>query len=42
MEIPNPKKQSPDKIVACSYEDYKLACKQELPERWIRNIQKMR
>lgn len=42
MVIPNPKKQSSGKIVACSYKDYKLACTQELPERWIRNVQKMR
>ncbi|MEN8118728.1 MAG: formimidoylglutamase [Bacteroidota bacterium] len=42
MEIPNPKKQSTGKVIACSYEDYKLACTQELPERWIRNVQKMR
>jgi len=42
MEIPNPKKSSPNKIVACSYEDYKLACAQEIPERWIRNVHKMR
>lgn len=42
MEIPGNDKKRETKIIACSYKDYKLACKQELPERWIRNIQKMR
>ncbi len=42
MEIPNSKNNSKNKVIACSYEDYKLACTQELPERWIRSIQKMR
>ncbi len=42
MEIPNAQNKLKNKVIACSYEDYKLACTQELPERWIRNIQKMR
>ncbi|MBN1251519.1 MAG: formimidoylglutamase [Bacteroidales bacterium] len=28
-------------IIACSYEDYKLACSQEIPERWLNTIQKI-
>ena len=42
MEIPASNKKKSNKIVACTYKDYKLACKHELPERWIRNLQKMR
>ncbi len=42
MEVPNPKKKDQKQIISCSYKDYKLACEQEIPERWMRNIQKMR
>jgi hypothetical protein len=42
MEVPDPKHPQDKKIIACSYHDYKLACEQEIPERWIRNLQKMR
>ncbi len=42
MEVPDPKHPEEKKIIACSYQDYKLACEQEIPERWIRNLQKMR
>lgn len=42
MEVPNPKQPSHKKIIACSYHDYKMACEQEIPDRWIRNLQKMR
>ena len=28
-------------IIACSYEDYKLASSQEIPERWLNAIQKL-
>ena len=42
MEVPNPKKNNDKKIVACSYRDYKLACEQEVPERWLRVLHKMR
>ncbi len=42
MEVPNPKQPEEKKIIACTYRDYKLACEQEIPERWLRNLQKMR
>ena len=42
MEVPSYDKKEPIKIIACSHEDYKLACKQKLPERWLRNVQKLR
>jgi formiminoglutamase len=29
------------KIVACTYSDYKLACNQELPDRWLKTIQRL-
>ena len=42
MEVPNPKKSDIKKIISCSYHDYKLACDQEVPERWLRVLHKMR
>lgn len=29
-------------FVPCSYEDYQTACKNEMPERWIQTIQKLK
>ena len=44
MEIPNPKSLSnPDKnvIVPCSYADYQVATTGDLPERYLKTLQKM-
>jgi arginase family enzyme len=32
---------SKKEVVACAYEDYLLACKGEIPERWLKIFQKM-
>ncbi len=41
MEVPKPGKNDSKLIVACTIDDYKLACKQELPERWLKIHQKL-
>jgi len=41
MEVPYPQKPEKSIIIACTYDDYKLACNQELPERWLKTIQKL-
>jgi hypothetical protein len=41
MEVPTQGKPEKKVIVACTNDDYKLACKQELPERWLKTIQKL-
>jgi arginase family enzyme len=41
MEVSLPKNQKNHKIVACTFNDYKLACNQELPDRWLKTIQKL-
>ena len=42
MEIPvkNPATNH-NFFVSCSYEDYQLACKQEIPERWWRYLHRL-
>ena len=29
-----------NKVLPCSYDDYQLACKEELPERWLKAFHK--
>ena len=41
MEVPYPSKPEKGLIIACTYEDYKLACNHEIPERWLKTIQKL-
>jgi hypothetical protein len=41
MEVPYPKNPQKNMKIACTYSDYKLACNQELPERWLKTIQKL-
>jgi formiminoglutamase len=41
MEVPYPHKPDKNLIIACTYNDYKLACNQELPERWLKTLQKL-
>ncbi len=44
MQIPyqnNHSKNERFEVIPCSYEDYKLAAKGEIPERWWRNYQKL-
>lgn len=43
MEVPAANKQRNQKkfhLLPCSYSDYQMACREELPERWIRAYQK--
>ncbi|MBN1951249.1 MAG: formimidoylglutamase [Bacteroidales bacterium] len=40
MQIPNPKQGKPI-VVACSYQDYKLASEQEVPDLWWKSFQKL-
>ncbi len=40
MEIPSSKLPS-GLMVACSYQDYQRACRQEVPERWWQNFKKI-
>jgi arginase family enzyme len=30
-----------NKLVACTFNDYKLACNQELPDRWLKTVQRL-
>jgi hypothetical protein len=41
MEVPNPDNHSKSKLIACTLNDYNLACNQELPDRWLKTIQKL-
>lgn len=42
VEVPTGEKFGPkNKIVACSYNDYQQACRQEIPERWWNVYQKL-
>lgn len=44
MEVPSGhKSKRPDKkhLIPCSYEDYQLACREELPERWLKTHEKL-
>jgi hypothetical protein len=41
MEVPYPKLHDKNIIIACSYNDYINACNQELPERWLKTLQKL-
>ena len=40
MEVGKISNTEEKNIIACSYEDYKLASSQEIPERWLNAIQK--
>lgn len=40
MEVPI-KKLKRNKLIACTYNDYKVACNQEIPDRWIKTIQRL-
>lgn len=40
MEVPSSKLPG-SLILACSYEDYQRACRQEIPERWWQNFKKI-
>ncbi len=40
MEVPSSRIHK-NLIIACSYEDYKTACNQEVPERWWRTFKKL-
>lgn len=40
MEVPSSKLPG-SLMVACSYEDYRSACRQEVPERWWQNFKKV-
>ena len=44
LEVPTaskPRNQKKFHIVPCSYNDYLLACKEEVPERWLKAYQKL-
>jgi len=44
MEVPSgSKSKRPNKkhLIPCSYEDYQNACKEELPERWLKTYEKL-
>jgi formiminoglutamase len=41
MEVPYPQFRDKNLIIACSYNDYINACNQELPERWLKTLQKL-
>jgi arginase family enzyme len=45
MDIPHPKnsvlKFKRHQFVPCSYKDYLIACKDEMPERWLKTFQKL-
>lgn len=44
MEVPNPNarvKYHRHQLVPCSYKDYEIACKDEMPERWWQAFQKI-
>ena len=44
MEVPagnKPRNQKKSHLLPCSYNDYQMACKEELPERWIKAFQKL-
>jgi arginase family enzyme len=40
MEVPI-KKLKKNKLIACTYNDYKIACNQEIPDRWLKTIQRL-
>lgn len=39
--VPHPKNPEKNKTIACSYKDYELASKQEIPEKWLNAINKL-
>jgi hypothetical protein len=43
MEVPTGGKRNKKKfhIIPCTYEDYQMACTEELPDRWIKTYQKL-
>ena len=44
MEVPCADKKAKYErmyLIPCSYKDYETACKNELPERWLSNYQKL-
>lgn len=41
LEVPSENDNKPGVIVACSYEDYQIACNQEVPDRWLKTYQKI-
>ena len=41
MEVKIPSVQKQNKIVACTFNDYRMACNQELPDRWLKTIQRL-
>ena len=44
MEVPYPVEKSNKKgkyLVPCSYEDYQTACKDDLPDRWLKTYEKL-
>jgi formiminoglutamase len=41
MEVKIPDNPKQNKLIACSFNDYKLACNQELPDRWLTTIQRL-
>ncbi|MEO6168938.1 MAG: formimidoylglutamase [Chitinophagales bacterium] len=44
MEVPGgnkPRNQKKFHLLPCSYNDYQMACREELPERWIKAYQKL-
>lgn len=45
MDIPHPRnnvlKFKRHQMVPCSYKDYLVACKEEMPERWLQTFQKL-
>jgi arginase family enzyme len=44
LEVPTdskPRNQKKFHIIPCSYNDYLLACKEEVPERWLKAYQKL-
>jgi len=41
MEVKISGNQKQSKLIACTFNDYKQACNQELPDRWLKTIQRM-
>ena len=41
MEVSFQKNPKNNKIIACTFSDYKTACNQELPDRWLKTIQRL-
>lgn len=41
MQMPGEGKKSERSMVPCSYSDYQQACNDELPDKWLRQVEKM-